>query len=66
MGMFALCGFDSNRERKMKIKKIYIALIKKIRASDAKNQQKQLAPNETRSNITSVFYQSFHKLGLFY
>lgn len=40
--MFALLGFDSNRDRKMKVKKIYTLLIKRMRFNDARQQEKNL------------------------
>ena len=43
MSMFALCGFDSNRERKVRVKKLYSALVKSIRSNDAKEQRSQAA-----------------------
>ncbi len=42
MSIFALLGFDQNRERKTKAKKIYTMLIKRMRMNDAKQQQKNL------------------------
>ena len=42
MSMFALLGFDSNRDRKTKVKKIYTLLIKRMRFNDARQQQKNL------------------------
>jgi hypothetical protein len=42
MSMFALLGFDSNRDRKMKVKKIYTLLIKRMRFNDARQQEKNL------------------------
>ena len=51
MSFFALSGFDSNRERRARIKKIYSALIARIRLTDAKNQKKQLETNVQRTRI---------------
>lgn len=43
MSIFALCGFDVNRERKVRVKKLYTALVKNIRLNDAKEQRNQTA-----------------------
>lgn len=48
MSIFALLGFDQNRERKTNVKKIYTLLIKRMRLNDAKQQQKNL---ESTSNL---------------
>lgn len=40
MGIFALVGLDTNRERKARVKKIFSALIKNIKLSDSKDQSK--------------------------
>ena len=51
MSIFSLSGLDSNRERRARIKKIYSALITRIRLIDAKNQKKQLESNVQRTRI---------------
>lgn len=51
MSMFALSGLDTNRERRVKIKKIYSTLITRIRLNDAKNQKKQMEANLPRTRI---------------
>lgn len=51
MSIFVLSGLDSNRERRVKIKKIYSTLITRIRQTDAKNQKKQLESSVQRTRI---------------
>jgi sister chromatid cohesion protein PDS5 len=41
MSIFALCGLDTNKERKVRVKGLYSTLIKKIRMDDAKEQTRQ-------------------------
>lgn len=38
MSLFVLCGLDSNKERKSKVKKIYSSLIKQFRQADQSKQ----------------------------
>jgi hypothetical protein len=47
IGIFALSGFDLNRERKTKAKKIYTQLIKQIRLAEAKQQQQRATATGT-------------------
>jgi hypothetical protein len=35
--IFALCGLDPNRERRVRVRKIFTSLAKTLRANEAKN-----------------------------
>jgi hypothetical protein len=39
--IFSLCGLDPNRERRVRVRKIYASLIKAIRLAEAKNLAKE-------------------------
>ena len=68
MSIFALLGFDQNRERKTKVKKIYTMLIKRMRINDAKQQQKNLESSTLqRRNCFFIYILSnFHFLNFLY
>ena len=66
MSMFALLGFDSNRDRKLKVKKIYTLLIKRMRFNDAKQQQKNLESTAIARRMYSEIYLLIKNLNQFY
>ena len=58
MGVLTLCGLDTNRERKTRVKKLYTALVKKMRMSPAASipvvMMKPSAGNSTAIASNSV------------
>ena len=55
MSVFALCGLDTSRDRKSRVKKLYAALIKSLRLSDAKEQLRQ---KESKDGILKLSFVS--------
>jgi hypothetical protein len=52
MAYFALLGFDQSRERRMRVKRIYISLVKSLRESDAKLQQQNILQQRSAQSGT--------------
>lgn len=72
MSMFILTGLDVNRERKAKVKKLYVSLIKMYRVNDAKEQALGAAKQAQQASKGScygllrcqvfIYYFNFNKL----
>lgn len=54
MSIFILSGLDPNRDRKIRVKKLYIGLIKLIRDANKKKLQIMLNDEKTASDINEL------------
>jgi hypothetical protein len=66
MAYFALIGFEQNRERRMRVKKIYTSLVKSLRENDAKLQQQQFQQQRSSEAGTAAVNRVLPEMCLAY
>lgn len=60
MGIFALSGLDTNKERKAKVKKIFTSLIKQYRQYELNETKQQTSQKSFLKKLSTIRNLFFH------